>query len=325
MATGSAKDLSGSQAETFLAASSKEAQQQFLELVGLCEEVHAMQETETVLTHEEALLMATALQHEPRDFVTRMGFEQPDRWFTEEEFDKYLEKVATVNAHMHETIQIKQLPSDASLAVYNSTLRATCGCVAHTSELSWVKELIDVATPINEYSGGIIATFLLQQILASTKTNVTVEKCSQGSPFSVAYAIKTTKMEVKFSGWPDHTFLSSPGDTGQRIPKCNRLVGVGETQSPPGKSLQALSAAIGQAGIYALGNLIRKGGPGGKLVVVVLSKVKTVVVLLMKLHEDILSFKFADAKSVAGFDLKDVHSLKHFALVMKRSLQWQAE
>ena len=81
MATGSAKDLSGSQAETFLAASSKEAQQQFLELVGLCEEVHAMQETETVLTHEEALLMATALQHEPRDFVTRMGFEHPDRWF----------------------------------------------------------------------------------------------------------------------------------------------------------------------------------------------------------------------------------------------------
>jgi len=45
--------LSGSQAETFLAASSKEAQQQFLELVDLCEEVHAMQETETVLTHEE--------------------------------------------------------------------------------------------------------------------------------------------------------------------------------------------------------------------------------------------------------------------------------
>jgi len=174
-----------------------------------------------------------------------------------------------------------------------------------------VKELIDIDTPINEYSGGIIATFVLQRILASTKTNVTVEKCSQGSPFSVVYAIKTAEMEAKFSGWPDHTFLSSPGDTGQqRIPKCNRLVGVEETQSPPGKSLQALSAAIGQAGISALGNLIRKGGPGGKLVVAVLLKVKTVVVLLMKLHDDILSFKFAE--SVAGFDLKDVHSLKHF-------------
>ena len=49
----SAKDLSGSQAATFLAASSKEAQQQFFQLVGLCEPVHAMQETATVLTHED--------------------------------------------------------------------------------------------------------------------------------------------------------------------------------------------------------------------------------------------------------------------------------
>ena len=87
-----------------------------------------------------------------------------------------------------------------------------------------------------------------------------------------------------------------------------------------------MSAAIGQAGIYALGNLIRKGGPGGKLVVVVLSKVKkvkTVVVLLMKLHDDILSFKFAE--SVASFDSKDLNNLKHFASVLKKSLQWQAE
>jgi len=60
-----AKDLPGSRAaETFLPASSKEAQKQFFQLVGLCEEVHGMEETETpVLTHEEALLMATALQH----------------------------------------------------------------------------------------------------------------------------------------------------------------------------------------------------------------------------------------------------------------------
>ena len=209
--------------------------------------------------------------------------------------------------------------------MYNAALRATCGCVAHTSDLMWVKELIDVATPVNEYSGGIIATYLLQRVLGSIKSNITIEKCSQSSPFSVAYAIQTADMKeaVKFSGWPDHTFLSPPVDTHQRIPKCNRLVGVGETQSPPGKSLQALSAAIGQAGIYALGNLIRKGGPGGKLVVVVLSKVKTVVVLLMKLHDDILSFKFAE--SVASFDSKDVNNLKHFASVLKKSLQWQAE
>jgi len=40
-----AKDLSGSKAGTFLAASSKEAQQQFFGLVGLCEEdVHAIPE-----------------------------------------------------------------------------------------------------------------------------------------------------------------------------------------------------------------------------------------------------------------------------------------
>jgi len=74
----SAKELSDSQVETFLAASSKEAQQQFFQLVGLCEEVHAMQETETILTCEEALLMATALQHEPREVATCMGFEHPD-------------------------------------------------------------------------------------------------------------------------------------------------------------------------------------------------------------------------------------------------------
>ena len=127
--------------------------------------------------------------------------------------------------HMYESVKNRQLPSDASTTVYNSTLKATCGCVAHTLEL----ELIDVDTPINEYSGGKIATFLLQRILTSTKTNITVEKCSQGSPFSVAYAIKAAEMKeaVNFSRWPDHAFLSPPVDECQRIPKCNRLVGVG--------------------------------------------------------------------------------------------------
>ena len=204
-------------AETFLPASSKEVQQQFFQMVGICEDIHGMEETETpVLTHEEALLMSTALQHEPKP--VSMGFEHPDPYFTEEEFEKYLEKLMTVHMDMCQAIQSRQLLSVDSTTVYNSTLRETCHCVAHASELSWVKELIDVDTPINEYSGGIIATFVLQRILANTRTNVTVEKCTQGSPFSVAYAIRTAdaKEAINFSGWPDHTFLSPPVDAGQR-------------------------------------------------------------------------------------------------------------
>ena len=111
-----AKDLSGSQAGTFLAASSKEAQQQFFGLVGICEEdVHAIPETETDLTDEEALVMATALQHEPRSVVTHMGFEHPNPCFTSKEFDKYLGKLFTVHTQMYECIQNTQLPSDPSL------------------------------------------------------------------------------------------------------------------------------------------------------------------------------------------------------------------
>jgi len=87
----------------------------------------------------------------------------------------------TVHMHMYESVQNGQLPSDTTTTMYNAALRATCGCVAHTSDLKCVKELIDVETPVNEYSGGIIATYLLQRVLGSIKSNITIEKCSQGS------------------------------------------------------------------------------------------------------------------------------------------------
>ena len=68
-----------------------------------------MEETETpVLTHEEALLMSTALQHEPKP--VSMGFEHPDPYFTEEEFEKYLAKLMTVHMDMFQAIQSRQLP-----------------------------------------------------------------------------------------------------------------------------------------------------------------------------------------------------------------------
>jgi len=71
------------------------------------------------------------LQHEPRELVSGMGFEHPDPCFTDEEFEKYLAKLMTVHMDMYEAIQSRQLPSVDSTTVYNSTLRATCGCVAH--------------------------------------------------------------------------------------------------------------------------------------------------------------------------------------------------
>ena len=159
-----------------------------------------------------------------------LGFEHPDQCFTDKEFERYTGKLVTVHMRMYESVQNGQLPSDTTTAMYNAALRATCGCVVHTSDPKWVKELIDVETPVNEYSGGIIATYLLQRVLDSIKSDVTIDKCSQGSPFSVAYAIQTADMKepVKFSGWPDHTFLSPPVDTHQRISKFHCLVGVGD-------------------------------------------------------------------------------------------------
>ena len=130
-----------------------------------------------------------------------LGFEHPDQCFMDKEFERYTGKLVTVLMCMYESVQNGQLPSDTTTAMYNAALRPTCGSVAHPSDLKWVKELIDV-TPVNEYSGGIIATYLLQRVLDSIKSDVTIEKCSQGSPFSVAYAIQTADMKepVKFSG-----------------------------------------------------------------------------------------------------------------------------
>ena len=65
--------------------------------------------------------------------------------------------------------------------------------------------------------------------------------------------------------------------------RLDRLIGVGETHSPPGESRRALAAAVAQAGIYALGQIIRSNS--NRLVVLVPSKCKSVALLLMSMKE----------------------------------------
>ena len=318
-----------------LAAHSKAAQSRFDQLIGFTEEEVELGDIalNSVLSSQEALLFAQAIGHSNYSscldslFISSLEKEEaeqakhkhPDPYFTDHYFSEYLKEVCRWNGQMVVEFAGSREVSDNTLPHWKRAIQSSYGCSVHSSSDLSLHELIELSSPLTDDSGSIVAKNLLQPILEKIGLNTTLEKCLAGTPFNFVFEVKTTNMKkpVVFSGWPDHVLLK--GQLGVRRNRLDRLIGVGETQSPPGESRRALAAAVAQAGIYALGQIIRSNS--NRLVVLVLSKGKRVALLLMSVKESSLYYKYAGSSD--GFDLTDSSSLQLLAIQLKLCIQWQ--
>ena len=320
-------------------AHSKAAQIKFDQLIGFTEaevEVQSGDVTDSIISDNEALLFARAIGHsnyrssvdpllvstltkEEADIQT--DIKHPDPCFTEDTFPQYLEEVCKWNGMMALQFAKKEL-SDDTLLHWKGAIGATCNCEAHSSSNPILQELIELNAPLTDDIGAIVAKNLLQPILEKIGLNITLEKCLAGTPFNFIFEVKTSAMKkpVILSGWPDHVLLEGQV-RGVRRDRLDRLIGVGETQSPPGETKRSLANAVAQAGIYALGQIIRSSC--NRLVVVVLSKGKRVALLLMSMRDSKLYYKYPGSSD--GFDLTDPRSLQLLAVQLKRSILWQGQ
>lgn len=121
--------------------------------------------------------------------------------------------------------------------------------------------------------GRKLVTTLLPIILQASNMKCDVETCGQGTPHYVNFGLKVPSGEFfHFTGWPDFTITRS-------LYQCQkRLAGVGETQSRPGSTHKAKTAALAQGGIYGVGQLVHNNT--SKMPVILVFKDKSAQVLI---------------------------------------------
>ena len=85
---------------------------------------------------------------------------------------------------------------------------------------------------------------------------MSVQKSGPGSPYSVNFILQVLSgKSFHFTGYPDFTVNSKLSGCVLRY----SMKGIGEVQSPPGRSGENKTATLGQEGIYTVGQF---GKPG---------------------------------------------------------------
>lgn len=82
-----------------------------------------------------------------------------------------------------------------------------------------------------------------------------VRRCGSGSPYSVSFILQVSSGKVfHFTGRPDFSINTPFWGT---IAQFN----IKEVQSPQGRRRESKTAALSQAGVYAVGQLTKEGSP----------------------------------------------------------------
>ena len=69
---------------------------------------------------------------------------------------------------------------------------STCQCAAHTTAtMSSVSNLINIAEPLTDDSGSVLANIIISLILkkASLAESLQFQTCKQGSPYTINYVL----------------------------------------------------------------------------------------------------------------------------------------
>ena len=231
-----------------LGASSKQAKDTFLNMVGLVEASIEIQ-ADNVLSHEMAEKISTALNHSSyHDDPNR------DPYYSSEQWEKRSHEYKVLHDKYYDsTIMGQEVPSK-TLTQSEDLIEQGCQCAAHTSGYDWVYKLIDIPEPLTDDWGDKLSATLLPIIFeAAGLPSLDVESVRQGSPLTVHFALQMPSGEsCLFTGWPDFSITRRFTPIAERrIAKCftrkARLHGVGETKSK--------TEAFSEAGVYGVGQL----------------------------------------------------------------------
>ena len=163
------------------AASSSEAQEKFLLLMGLTIATLDIQ-SDNIFDDSEAELIATALSYS----ATLPG-DVDDTYFTPHEWSLYQKKAASLLDGIHEAaLSSEKLNTDSPLEK-----EARCNCIAHQSEEDIVWKLINIPDQLTDDWGNKLVTNLLPEIfMRSDLHKIDMEDCKQGSVYAVNYILQ---------------------------------------------------------------------------------------------------------------------------------------
>ena len=317
-----------------LAASSSEAQEKFLQLMGLTKASITIQE-ENIFQDEEAQVIATALSH-----VAMLDNDADDPYFTPDQWRLHQKKVDGLVEGLYEAAvlgsseSLSEADKKGFVAAYSDYKQPRCKCVAHQSALEVVWKLIDMPQKLTDDWGNKLARNLLPQIfMRSDVHKVDLEGCKQGSLYAVNFILQLPSGESnQFTGWPDFTISRRYLPYAEQRLKMafnrrSRVKGVGEIESPVTKDK---TRALAQAGIYGVGQLANTAQ--NKMAVIVFYKDKSAQVAVATTHLPSLPLEcsLGDAEytfvhRVDSLSLKDPQELQEFARILVSTIRWVAE
>ena len=279
---------------TPLASSSNQGQNSFLRAVGTLEPSIEF-ELAPVLNEEQCTILSTALQHKCRDN------QLTDPYFTNEEWERALKES-------------------------NNDVLKLCKCVAHETSDAWYHitcSLIDISPPLNDDSGSRVISILLPYIFqVAGLTNMRFQATRAGTLNTMRYILQLPSGEsFMYTGYPDFKVVGRCGMRERRLGRrVLKLCGIGEVQSPPGTSAKAKTAALGQAGIYSVGQFVKCMNENemcpGKLPVILLYKDLSVQVAMATLTKSRATIE----ASLGEISYKLVHSVVPYQLQSKEDI-----
>ena len=308
------------------AASDRDAQKTFLEMMGLLESTDIVSVKPTV-SQADAQILCSALDH---DYYEEA--EGVDRYFTLEEYRRVASRTSEMCRILTQIVQsdppMSSSEREALLQECNSYSKV-CNCMAHAafrrSDDLFYKDqlgrLISIPSKLlTDHYGTELAESLLPFLFAKGEHVMFITKCGLGSPYTVNFVLQMPSGKMyQFTGRPD---FSIRGPYNGAIARYT-LRGVGEVQSPPGRTSESKTAALSQAGVYTVGQFT-KPGAAPLLPAVVLHKDKTVQVAMASLNESektvqnslgTVSFKLVG--QVEPVDLKTEEGLMMFSGQLK--------
>ena len=244
------------------AASDKEIQRKFGQLLGIVEDYTSIPEGYSSITDEEATLIAVAASHVfDREFSSEVSiFDQQfsevcDGYFTITELKRAAvqhsrgESVTMCDCHAHRFLK------DPTANIRNK---------------EDIAQIIRSKEPLTDDDGKEFAEAVVRLILDLSKAEGKIRQISLGSEYAVSYVLLQGSQVTHYSGYPNH-IVKRPSGVGAAI----ILTGVGETQSDN-------KDAVLQGGIYAVGEF-RKPESKHEIACIALHKNKSMNVMVAKL------------------------------------------
>ena len=216
-----------------------EAQQKFLELMGLKKAMMIDIQQENVFEDQEARLISTALNHSAmiQDMVG-------DPYFTPEEWRMHEKKIEATMDLLYENAASKEgVTEDSPLGTqYKECKMPRCNCIAHQSDQQLVWKLIDIPEKLTDDWGSKMANSLLPEIFKHAHLfDLEVEDCKHGGLYFVNYILQMPSGEAcQFTGWPDFTISRRYTPLAERriamtYHTGTRVHGSGEVETPATK------------------------------------------------------------------------------------------